>query len=195
MTEALAILALAATLTCIAALTYLHLLPTGYRPLHDAVSDYGVGPHRAWYRVQASALGTAGLLLALGLWHGVDPAPWKTILCLVAFGFSRIAIPWYPTDLEGQQRTPTGRIHIRLAGIAFLSVAVAAPAFHRAVSSNPDWTSIAHLLGPLGWAVTASCALTVISVYGRLRPWFGLVERLLYVAMIAWFLVVSVHLA
>ena len=73
--EALALLTRVATIVCAAALVGLHALPTGYRPLHDPVSDYGVG----------------------------------------------------------RERTPADRIHIRLAGVAFLAVAVAAPAFHDAV--------------------------------------------------------------
>ena len=196
MTAALAILARVATIVCAGALVGLHALPTGYRPLHDAVSDYGVGKHRVWYRVQASALGAAGLLLAGALWGGVDPAPLKTILCLVAFGVARIAIPWFPTDLEGQKRTSTGRVHLRLAAVAFLAVAIAAPAFHSAIRHNPDWTGIARLLGALGWAVTGAALATALSLrIPGLRPWFGLIERLLYVTMIAWFLVVSIHVA
>ncbi len=192
MTEALGILAAASTLVCLAALVYLHLLPTGYRPLHDAVSDYGVGRYKVWYRVQASALGTAGLLLAVGLWRGVDPAPTKTVVLLVAFGLARIAIPWFPTDLRDEERTRDGRVHLRLAGVAFLAVALAGPTFHRAVSHNPSWASIAHLLGALGWAVTATSIATALALRSG---WFGLFERLLYATMIAWFLVVSIHLA
>jgi hypothetical protein len=44
-----------------AALIVLHVLPTGYDPIRDAVSDYGVGPYRPWFWLQAVAGGLAWL--------------------------------------------------------------------------------------------------------------------------------------
>ena len=196
MTEALAILAAGATLVCLGALVYLHTLPTGYRPLTDAVSDYGVGPHRVWYRVQASALGIAGILLAGALWSGVDPVPVRPIGLLFVFGLARLAIPSYPTDLDRTKPTPTGRIHIRLAAVAFVTIAFAAPTLHGAVRHDPSWAGVVQLLGWLGWAVASTALATGIALrVPALQHRFGLIERLLYAAMIAWFLVVSIHLA
>ena len=42
--EAFSIVAALATAVQAGALIVLHLLPTGYNPVRDAVSDYGVGP-------------------------------------------------------------------------------------------------------------------------------------------------------
>jgi hypothetical protein len=44
--EAFGIVAALATTVQAVALIVLHLLPTGYNPVRDAVSDYGVGPHQ-----------------------------------------------------------------------------------------------------------------------------------------------------
>jgi len=195
-TATLAALALAATLVCAAALVVVHLLPTGYRPLRDAVSDYGVGPYRAWYRVQASALGIAGLLVAAALWSGVTPVPAKSAVLLVVFGLARLAIPWYPTDLAGEERTRTGRIHVALAAAAFLTAAVAAPALHAAVKHEAGWADVSRALGVLGWTVAGASLATAIAVRSpSLRPRFGLIERLLYASILAWFLLVEAHLA
>jgi hypothetical protein len=49
------------------ALIVLHALPTGYNPIRDAVSDYGVGPYRGWFWLQAVAGGLACLFLAIAL--------------------------------------------------------------------------------------------------------------------------------
>ena len=68
-------------------------------------------------------------------------------------------------------------------------------AFHNAVRRNTDWTDLTHLLGPLGWAVSGANALTALTLRSGLRPYFGLIERLLYATMIAWFLIVAIHLA
>ena len=46
MTVALGILTLLAALVSLAALVRAHLLPTGYDPVSNAVSDFGVGPYR-----------------------------------------------------------------------------------------------------------------------------------------------------
>jgi len=194
-TEALAILAAVATLVCLAALVYLHTLPTGYRPLTDAVSDYGVGPFRVWYRVQASALGLTAILLALALWAGVRPVPVRPIGLLVAFGIARLLIPFFPTDLDRTKPTSTGRTHLQLAAAAFVTIAFAAPTLHAAIKDDPAWAGIAQLLGRLGWAVATTALITGIALrVPPLRQRFGLIERLLYAAMIAWFLVVAIHL-
>ena len=46
MVEALSIVAAIATAAQTGALIALHLLPTGYNPVRDAVSDYGIGRYR-----------------------------------------------------------------------------------------------------------------------------------------------------
>jgi hypothetical protein len=47
--RAFSILAALATAIQAVALITLHVLPTGYNPVRDAVSDYGVGPYRGWF--------------------------------------------------------------------------------------------------------------------------------------------------
>jgi hypothetical protein len=44
--RAFSVVAALATAVQAVALIMLHLLPTGYHPVRDAVSDYGVGPHQ-----------------------------------------------------------------------------------------------------------------------------------------------------
>ena len=59
--ETWSIIAAVATGMQLLALIALHLLPTGYSPVRDAVSDYGVGPYRAGFWAQALAGGIASL--------------------------------------------------------------------------------------------------------------------------------------
>ena len=47
--KAFSIIAALATAVQAVALIMLHLLPTGYNPVRDAVSDYGVGRYRGWF--------------------------------------------------------------------------------------------------------------------------------------------------
>jgi hypothetical protein len=190
----LACLALLATLTCLGALVWVHLLPTGYRPLRNAVSDYGVGPYRAFYRAQTAAIAVAALCLAAAIAKGVDPSPRRVIVLLVIFAVARLAIPSFPTDLDRGQPTRTGRTHVLLAGVAFGSIAWTAAA----LPDHVDWPSIHGLLVTLGWIVVATaiaCGLAMIRLlHATTEPFFGLIERCFYAAMITWFAVVSIHL-
>jgi hypothetical protein len=194
MTTTFAAVAFTATLAWAAILTAVHLRPTGYDPVRNAVSDYGVGRFAGYYRAQTAAAAIAALALALALRQAVHPAPTLVVVLLVVFAVARLAIPRYPTDLDRAAPTGTGRVHILLAGAAFGSVAWAAAA-------TPDRVPWADLHGPLvtlGWIVVVTAVACGLAMSSRLHavtePFFGLVERTFYVAMLVWFAVVSLHL-
>ena len=193
MTTAFGVVAAIATLACLTALVRVHQLPTGYRPLRNAVSDYGVGRYAAYYRFQTAASAIAAVFVALALARAVDPAPIRVIVLLGVFAAARFAIPWFPTDVNRLRPTQTGRVHILLAGIAFAAIAWAAAA----LPDRVDWTSIHGLLTGLGWLVVVSSVACGLALTRALRvyaaPWFGLIERVFYAAVLAWFFVVSLH--
>ncbi|HEX6788947.1 MAG TPA: DUF998 domain-containing protein [Gaiellaceae bacterium] len=184
MTSAFAAIALAGTLACAGALVVLHLLPTGYKPLEDAVSDYGVGRFRLWYRAQTTANAIAAVALAVALGAALKPEPRRVIVLLVVFAIARFLIPWFPTDLRGTGPTPTGRRHALLAGVAFLTIALAA-------GSLPGHDHGSGLRA-LGVIVIAAAIATAVAV--RLTRWFGAVERLFYLSMLTWLVVAAVEL-
>lgn len=185
---------LIATTACVAVLLWLHLLPTGYRPVRNAVSDYGVGRFAHLYRAQTAACAISALLLAGGLAGGVDTTPTLVIVLLVTFAVARILIPWYPTDLDRSQPTRTGRVHVLLAGVAFGSIAWASAALPDRVA----WPGAHGTLVAFGWVVVVSsvaCGLCMSRPLHRAtEPFFGLVERLFYAAMLAWLAFVAVQL-
>lgn len=178
MTAAFAAACLAATVAWAVVLGAVHLRPTGYDPLRNAVSDYGVGAHRRWYRAQTALAALAATLLLVALASG-SGAPWWLLALLAAFAAARLAIPSFPTDLDRAHPTRTGRVHLLLAAVAFASIAVAA-------GNTPDQL-VPHALR---WAVVATSIATWLAIRLRLGL-FGLVERLFYAAMITWFLWVS----
>jgi hypothetical protein len=49
MVETLSVIAAVAMAISTGALLQLHVLPTGYNPVRDAVSDYAIGRYRAWF--------------------------------------------------------------------------------------------------------------------------------------------------
>jgi hypothetical protein len=174
-----AALALACTAGCLTCLVYLHVAPTGYSPVRNAVSEYGVGPYARWYGLQATLTGVAAICLAVALGH-----PRRVVALLAVLAAARIAIGWFPTDAASGQPTRRGGMHLLLALAAF----TAAP-----------WAAIA--LGPgahgapwLGWLMAALALGTMLSLRTSLRPWFGLVERGYYAAMLAWLVLVSARL-
>lgn len=177
MVATLGVVALAATLACFGVLVAVHLRPTGYDPLRDAVSDYGVGPSLPYYRAQTAAMALAAISIAVALARAVDPAPKRAIVLLCVFAAARLAIPFFPTDLDRTHRTGTGAIHALLAAIAFGAVAWAA-------ATRPD---------RLGWIVVATAVAMAVSLRTRM-PYFGLVERAFYAATLAWLSLVAVSL-
>ena len=181
---ALGLVAVAGAATCLGSIVLLHLLPTGYNPIRNAVSDYGVGPYRIWHRIAVVALAVAGVAMAIASSGSIRPEPLSVIGFLLAFSLARILIPFFPTDIEGQPRTRTGCVHLGLAIVAFASLASAAGVF--------EGTNLDNLVG-LVVIFTAIFSLVALA-WPRLKPIFGLFERLFYLSMIGWFLVIGIEL-
>jgi hypothetical protein len=190
----LAALAAAAVAAGTVSLVWVHFLPTGHRPTVDAVSDYGAGPYRAFYRTTVIALGLGALLLLIALASGTG-VPSGGLIWLGVYAVTRIAIAFFPTDLEGKPVTPVGRVHLALAAAAFAAIAFAAADLAPALRDEPGWGDLSGLIGALRWAVVITAVATLaarVVVPLRLVA-FGLVERLLYAASIAFLLVVAVE--
>ncbi len=190
----LAAVAAAAFLAAAVTLVWVDVLHTGRRPERDAVSDYGAGPYRWFYSAIVVSLGLGGLLLLLALAHGTGVAA-GGLIWLGVYAVTRIAIAWFPHDLEGKPVTPVGRVHLALAAAAFTAVAFAAADLAPALGDEPGWSGASDLIGVLRWAViiTAVGTLAARVVLPVRKVAFGLVERLLYAASIAFLTVVAVE--
>ncbi|MEA2439960.1 MAG: hypothetical protein QOH76_1384 [Thermoleophilaceae bacterium] len=190
----LAALAAAAFAAGAISLVWVHFLPTGHRPVVDAVSDYGASPYRAFYRTTVISLGLGAILLLVALARGTD-IPSGGLIWLGVYGVTRIAIAFFPTDLEGKPVTPIGRVHLALAAAAFAAIAFAAADLAPALRDEPGWDGVSGLIGTLRWAVVITAVATLVArvVLPVRRAAFGVVERLLYVASIAFLLVVAVE--
>jgi hypothetical protein len=181
----LEVLSLVALALGAGAVVRLHLAGTGLSPVRQAVSDYGTTDQHLLYRVQVVAFGVSALLLMAALADG-DAIRDAGLVWLSIYGAARIAIAWFMIDRDATKQTTEGRVHALLAALAFAAIAVAA-------------TTIGSDLGDaylaLGWVVAGTAIATaVFRVVPALAPWFGLVERLLYLATVAWIATVAVHL-
>ena len=176
---ALGLLAVLSVAAAAGLLVRLHVLPTGLSPVRDAVSDYGWTPFHRNYRAMVVLFGASGLFLGLGLGASTDAV---ALYWLWIYGAARIAIAWFMTDENPPPLSRAGRIHLVLAFTAFASIALA--------GANVRWSSEPTLIPPLGtalWIVAVLTFLAMVLPVAR-RTVFGLVERALYVATIAWLL-------
>lgn len=181
---AVAILALvAASATC---LILAHVVDRGVDPIRDAVSDFGAREHPWYYRMNAIWLGLAGLLTAVMLADALFPKPTLTILALLVYAAARWAITIYPTDLPGEDETSVGHSHLVLAVVAFAAISVAGLTFAFTVAVDDHfWRDYSALFAVLGWLLVGLAIATGVARL-RVSAIFGLVERLLYLAIYAW---------
>jgi len=98
---AFSIVAALATAVQAVALITLHVLPTGYNPVRDAVSDYGVGRYRGWFWLQAVAGGLGCLALGIALAQLHPFTPTQVAVALIVTAAARLLIPFFATDQGG----------------------------------------------------------------------------------------------
>ena len=138
MVETMSVIAAVAMAVRPGALLLLHVLPTGYNPIRDAVSDYAIGRYRALFWTFATAGAVSGLTLAVALARSHPPKPTLTVAMLLLSAAARVLIPFFPTDRDGTRfQTVTGTVHMVLAVAIFASIAVAA-----STSAEPSRTNV-----------------------------------------------------
>jgi hypothetical membrane protein len=160
----------------------LHLLPTGYNPLKNAVSDYGVGKYRVLHRISALSRAAAGFALAIASSGTVKLQSRLVVVLLVIFAVAMVVINFFPTDIE-EQFTTKGRVHWALAGVAFASLGFAA-GFYKGTALDDA----------AGWFVAVAVILLLLSLLPRFRKALPVLERTFFLSMICWFLVTGVEL-
>ena len=179
------------------ALIVLHVLPTGYDPIRDAVSDYGVGRYRPWFWLQAVAGGLACLALGLALARLHPFTPTQVVVALVVTAAARFAIPFFATD-QGESRFQTGHgvVHMILAVLAFGGLIWAATGLWATLKHYPEWHGASSFLTIVPWIMLGSVIAVVLALRGpRLKPFFGAFERLFYLSSLTWMFVVAIDLA
>lgn len=193
-TEMLATFILVLVAGSLISLISVHLLDRGVNPVRDAVSDYGAREYAWFYRLTAIWMGVAGVLTAVMLGDAMFPKPTLTIMLLLIFAATRTAITIFPTDLEEDEGTSVGRSHTVLAAIAFAAIAVAAGNFTLAIEDDPFWNDSFGLVRALGMFVFATAVATGLTRKVILTQYFGLVERIFYLAMLSWFSAIALIL-
>lgn len=156
----------------------------GYSPLVHAVSDYGVGPTRRLFNVYALIGCAAAVLLAVALL--VDGRfPMRGAIYLAVVAVLRLGVLAFPTDLEGQTLTRTGKLHYLFAIASFALLYMAIDVFHPVAVTLLAQPAVA-VLTVLKWVVTLSLIAVVVCLAPPLRKIFGLVERIFLLSTMLW---------
>lgn len=155
-----------------------------YSLVGHAVSDYGIGPSRRLFTIY----GLIGIVAAIALGAAVltdGRFPLRGGVYLLAMATLRLGVLAFPTDLEGERLTKTGRLHYLFAiasfALAYMAIDVLNPI---ALPVVANWAS--PVLNGLYWIVAASLAAVVICLIPALRVVFGLVERVFLVSVMLW---------
>jgi hypothetical protein len=195
MASAFGVIAIVAVSVQVVILVALHALPTGYHPVRDAISDYGIGRYRGyfWAELVAGALACAFVAFALADLHPY--APTVVVALLLANTVARLLMPAFPTDQSGNRfGSAKGTVHMLLAFVAFGAVAAAATGLGGLFTHYPAWHGAKGLLVVLGWVVLTGAVATALALLGpRLKRVFGLIERLFTLSVIVWVYVISIE--
>jgi hypothetical membrane protein len=164
--------------------------------LHNAESDYGSRGHDAWVMDIAflvrGALSLA-VVYALTLTEHVRRRS-AGIALLVVWGICSALLALFPDDPAGTTVHTAGRIHLVLAGIAFLGVAVGTIVVSRGLQHDPRWESL-HIPLYMISRIAIVAVLLLGHTHLRIHTLGGLYERLFLGLELLWFLIVAVRIA
>lgn len=169
--------------------------------MRHAVSDYAVGPTKATVAVAgvANAAGAGLLAVAVAAGGGAVAAMdrrTEMIWLLAIYAVLAVVVLAAPTDLEGQRRTMTGRLHLLIAVASFTAGYLLTADGTRDLAGLPGWAPLAGMLEVLRWATLAGLVGVVVTLLVRpLRAVFGVVERVFLGALLLWCIVVAAGLA
>lgn len=163
-----------------------------YSLLHNAESDYGVGPN-AWLMDINFILRGAFSLAAVLAIAGTTSRQARSRAGLALIGTWAICsatLAFFPDNPVGTPSTPAGRIHLLLAGVAFLSVAAGAVIVSARLGADPAWrrARISLLLTSL---VAIAPGLVAIITIRMPHSDFGLYERIFLILEILWILIAA----
>lgn len=176
-------------------LVRLHVGTSGYHPVRHAVSDYGVGATRGLASLLSVVTAVAWLSFAgaAALWIAPGGDRGFVVACAAAAGAVALAMPFVPTDLEGERLTRRGVLHYALA-VASFGLAYA-PMGNLVRAVRPVAPVAGEALGVVSWVALAALIGVCVTLAGPGRRVFGLVERVYLGAVLAFYLVAAGVLA
>lgn len=172
---------------------YLTATNRKYNIIEHAVSDYAVGSAKRLTTVATWSTAVMWLLLAVLLWHSFSQWENSTaiIIQLLVLMLVFIALPFFPTDIEGEQPTLIGRIHLVLAvvwfALAYTCSGLFLPHFNAGFGTALHVTRVVMAI-----SLTALCIALIIKPLRRYA--FGLSERAFLLSVHVFYLLVPIGL-
>jgi hypothetical membrane protein len=165
--------------------------------IHDAESDYGSKGSYAWLMdldfILRCVLSLA-VVQAIRLVSRHSPRLNAGLALLAVWAVSSGALAFFPEDPVGTATHGLAKVHVLLAGIAFLCVILGTRITTRALRRLPSWRPLGRLLMLLSWG-----AVVPVLLLGQahLRPHTagGLYEKLFLGAEPAWLLAAAAWIA
>jgi hypothetical protein len=115
------------------------------------------------------------------------------LLFLVLIAPARLAMSFFPTDIENQKLTRTGLLHYVFVVFSFFFAFTALRDMTPVLQRDFPWAA-----GPLGFfniLVLPALVAVIVTLLPALRRIFGLFERIYLLTILLWLLLVSVALA
>jgi len=164
--------------------------------LHSAESDYGSEGPYAWLmdaNFVLRCLLSLALAGALSLELGGRGAGRSGPVLIGVWALASGLLAAFPDDPAGTKLDGAGRVHLALAGIAFVAVVAGTFASGRAIRADPRFAPLRRPLLAFAWGAVVAIALLG---HAHLRPHSlgGLYEKLFLGCELAWLLTVAVWL-
>jgi hypothetical protein len=163
-----------------------------YSLIRNAESDYGVGPNAWLMDVNFLLRGAFSVAAIVAIALTTSPRG-RSRLGLALIGVwacCSALLAFFPDNPVGTPVTPSGRIHLLVAGIAFAAVAAGALLVSLRIGTDPSWRSMRRALLVVSLLAIVAGALLVLSIRRTLAD-FGLYERIFLGLEILWILLAS----
>ena len=170
-------------------------LPPHYNPIKQAESDLGVGPYGWIMSLNFVVRGAIALALFAGLRRTLAPAarPPLAMALLLIWAAGDVLLAVFRTDVPPHRATIHGVIHLLVAFIAFVAVALSELILSLRLAADPHWAAIRPFLLGLACAALVTMVALFLHVLPRAQI-TGLIERLFLGLVLLWMVVAGLWL-
>jgi hypothetical protein len=188
----LRLVAIGLLLSSFAGLALLHVVRADLSPVSDRLSEYANGSYGAVMTVSFVTLGAGMVVLGLGMSSTGTMNGWNQLvpLAVIAAGCGMVVSGLYPTDPAGAPTT-TERVHSLASGSATVAlIAAAVTSSFRSLARRPR-----RAIRLPGVLACVAIVLGAVSPILHKTDWTGLSQRLLWLTLMGWLLVMAWQLA
>lgn len=172
------------------------LLPPHYNAITQPESDLAIGPYGFLMTINFAIRGLLSLALLIGLTRTLSKEGrsefGRVLLSIWTVGAFLLAL--FPTDLAGQKPTLHGLIHLLVAFIAFVSVAIGELLLSLRFAADERWQTVRNPTVTIAFVTLIALFLLFFGMFAGLNGIGGLLERVFLGLSLLWILVVALHL-